>query len=163
MIALDEVPRHLVAIGGSNVRLEFAQMFRRFGAQVTVVERAAHLIPREDAEVSAEIQAILEHEGIVFRLDAECIRVHPHPEGVAVGTNSNAEDVAGSHVLVAVGRRPNTDDLGLDKACAATDPAGYITVEDRDHRGEPARRRAPLGRGPDSRLRPVYRSAARTG
>lgn len=131
MIELTEVPRHLVIIGGSYVGLEFAQMFRRFGARVTVIERNAHLIPHEDAEVAAEVQAILENEGVVFKLGAECIRVHPHPEGVAVGTNSIAEDIVGSHVLLAVGRRPNTDDLGLDKAGVATGPAGYITVDER--------------------------------
>jgi pyruvate/2-oxoglutarate dehydrogenase complex dihydrolipoamide dehydrogenase (E3) component len=129
MVALEEVPRHLVIIGGSYVGLEFAQMFRRFGAQVTVVERGSRLIPREDEEVSAEVLAILENEGIAIRLGAECIRLRRHPEGVAVGTSSIAEDIVGSHLLVAVGRRPNTDDLGLDKAGVATGPAGYITVD----------------------------------
>jgi pyruvate/2-oxoglutarate dehydrogenase complex dihydrolipoamide dehydrogenase (E3) component len=129
MVALGEVPRHLVIIGGSYVGLEFAQVFRRFGAQVTVVERGTRLIPREDEEVAAEVLAILENEGVAFRLGAECIRLRRHPEGVAVGTNSNAQDIVGSHVLVAVGRSPNTDDLGLDKAGVATGPAGYITVD----------------------------------
>jgi pyruvate/2-oxoglutarate dehydrogenase complex dihydrolipoamide dehydrogenase (E3) component len=129
MVGLAEVPRHLVVIGGSYVGLEFAQAFRRFGAQVTVVERGTRLIPREDEEVSAEVQAILENEGIDIRLGAECIRLRTHPQGAAVGTNSSAEDIVGSHVLVAVGRRPNTDDLGLDKAGVATDPAGYVTVD----------------------------------
>jgi pyruvate/2-oxoglutarate dehydrogenase complex dihydrolipoamide dehydrogenase (E3) component len=129
MVALGEVPRHLVIIGGSYVGLEFAQVFRRFGAQVTVVERGTRLIPREDEEVAAEVLAILENEGVAFRLGAECIRLRRHPEGVAVGTNSNAQDIVGSHALVAVGRSPNTDDLGLDKAGVATGPAGYITVD----------------------------------
>jgi pyruvate/2-oxoglutarate dehydrogenase complex dihydrolipoamide dehydrogenase (E3) component len=131
MIALGQVPRHLVIIGGSYVGLEFAQMFRRFGARVTVVERGAHLMPREDEEVCTEIQAILENEGVVIRVGAECIRVRPHPDGAAVGINGSAEEIPGSHVLVAVGRRPNTDDLGLDKAGVATDPAGYVTVDER--------------------------------
>jgi pyruvate/2-oxoglutarate dehydrogenase complex dihydrolipoamide dehydrogenase (E3) component len=130
MIALDRVPRHLVIIGGSYVGLEFAQMFRRLGAQVTVVERGAHLMPREDEEVCTEIQAILENEGVVIKVGAECIRVHPHPQGVAVGIGGSAEVITGSDVLVAVGRSPNTDDLGLDKAGVATGPAGYITVDE---------------------------------
>jgi pyruvate/2-oxoglutarate dehydrogenase complex dihydrolipoamide dehydrogenase (E3) component len=131
MVALDVVPRHLVIIGGSYVGLEFAQMFRRFGAQVTVVERGAHLMPREDEDVCTEIQAILENEGVEIKVGAECIRVKPHPEGVAVGINGSADEVPGSHVLVAVGRTPNTDDLGLDKAGVAANPAGYIDVDDR--------------------------------
>jgi pyruvate/2-oxoglutarate dehydrogenase complex dihydrolipoamide dehydrogenase (E3) component len=131
MIALDYVPRHLVIIGGSYVGLEFAQMFRRLGAQVTVVERGAHLMPREDEEVCTEIQVILENEGVAIKVGAECIRVHPHPEGVAVGINGSAEVISGSDVLIAVGRSPNTDDLGLDKAGVATGPGGYITVDER--------------------------------
>jgi pyruvate/2-oxoglutarate dehydrogenase complex dihydrolipoamide dehydrogenase (E3) component len=129
MVALREVPRHLVVIGGSYVGLEFAQMFRRFGARVTVVERSARLLPREDEEVSNEILAILENEGIVFRLGVECIRVRPHPEGTAVITD--ADELIGSHVLVAAGRVPNTDDLGLDKAGVETGPAGHIKVDER--------------------------------
>jgi pyruvate/2-oxoglutarate dehydrogenase complex dihydrolipoamide dehydrogenase (E3) component len=130
MIALDYVPRHLVIIGGSYVGLEFAQMLRRLGAQVTVVERGAHLMPREDEEVCTEIQAILENEGVAIKVGAECIRVHPHPDGIALGISGSAEDVTGSDLLVAVGRSPNTDDLGLDKAGVATGPAGYITVDE---------------------------------
>jgi pyruvate/2-oxoglutarate dehydrogenase complex dihydrolipoamide dehydrogenase (E3) component len=129
MFALEEVPRHLVVIGGSYVGLEFAQMFRRFGAQVTVVERGERLIPREDEEVSAEVRAILENEGIAIRLNSECIRLYPHADGVAVGTNACDEEAIGSHVLVAVGRRPNTDDLGLEMAGVAVNAAGYITVD----------------------------------
>jgi pyruvate/2-oxoglutarate dehydrogenase complex dihydrolipoamide dehydrogenase (E3) component len=131
MVALEEVPRHLVIIGGSYVGLEFAQMFRRFGAQVTVVERSPRLIPREDEEVSAEVLAILQNEGVLIRLGAECIRVRPDPAGVAVGTDSIADDIVGTHVLVAVGRTPNTDDLGLDKAGVRTGPGGFITVDER--------------------------------
>jgi pyruvate/2-oxoglutarate dehydrogenase complex dihydrolipoamide dehydrogenase (E3) component len=131
IIALDVVPRHLVIIGGSYVGLEFAQMFRRFGAQVTVVERGAHLLPREDEDVCTEIQSILENEGIALKVGAECIRVRPHPDGAAVGINGSSDEIPGSHVLVAVGRSPNTDDLGLDKAGVATDAAGYIVVDDR--------------------------------
>lgn len=131
MVALREVPRHLVVIGGSYIGLEFAQMFRRFGAQVTVIERGAGLMPREDGEVSDEIRAILEAEGVVFKLDAECIRVRPHPEGAAVITHGGKEETVGSHVLVAAGRVPNTDDLGLDKAGVRTGPHGHIEVDER--------------------------------
>jgi len=129
MLALDEVPRHLVVIGGSYIGLEFAQMFRRFGAQVTIVEQGARLIAREDEEVSDEIRQILENEDIAVRLNAECIRMHPRPDGVGVGIGRD-EVVEGSHVLVAVGRRPNTDDLGLDRAGVETNDAGYILVDD---------------------------------
>ena len=132
MVALDELPRHLVVVGGSYVGLEFAQVFRRLGSEVTIVERGPRLIAREDEEVSAEIKAILEAEGVVIRLKAECISLHPRPDGVAVGVDCTADsrDSLGSHVLLAVGRRPNTDDLGLDKAGIATDAAGYIVVDD---------------------------------
>ncbi len=130
IIHISQVPRHLIIIGGSYVGLEFAQMFRRFGAQVTVVERGSRLIPREDHEVSAEVKAILEHEGVAIRLDAECIRLHSHPDGVAVTTSGATDTIAGTHVLLAVGRQPNTDDLGLDRAGVATDPHGYIKVDD---------------------------------
>jgi pyruvate/2-oxoglutarate dehydrogenase complex dihydrolipoamide dehydrogenase (E3) component len=131
IVALREVPRHLVIIGGSYVGLEFAQMFRRFGARVTVVERSARLLPREDEEVSSEILAILENEGIVFRLGVECIQVRPHPDGAAVITNAYMDELTGTHVLVAAGRVPNTDDLGLDQAGVETTPAGYIKVDER--------------------------------
>ena len=130
MVALREVPRHLVIVGGSYVGLEFAQMFRRFGAQVTVVERGPRLIPREDEEVSAQVQAILENEGVAFRLGVECISVRPDPNGVAVVTDAGFDAIVGSHLLVAAGRTPNTGDLGLDKAGVKTNPAGYIEVDD---------------------------------
>jgi pyruvate/2-oxoglutarate dehydrogenase complex dihydrolipoamide dehydrogenase (E3) component len=130
MVALREVPEHLVIVGGSYIGLEFAQMFRRFGAQVTVVERGARLMPREDAEVSAQIRAILEQEGVVFKLDAECIRLRADPAGGAVQTHGGAEEVVGSHILIAAGRVPNTDDLGLEKAGVAVGPHGHIEVDD---------------------------------
>jgi len=131
MLALNEIPRHLVIIGGSYVGLEFAQMFRRFGAQVTVIERSSRLIPREDDEVSAEVQSILESEGVIFTLGAECISVRPHADGVTVGINGAAAEIIGSHVLVAVGRRPNTDDLGLEKAGVLMSATGHIMVDER--------------------------------
>ncbi|PWK37466.1 FAD-containing oxidoreductase [Cupriavidus plantarum] len=131
-LALETVPRHLVVIGGSYIGLEFAQVFRRFGAEVTVVERGARLIAREDEEVSAQVRSILEAEGITIRTDANCITVRPHAEGVEVGVDCKSGEpaVVGSHVLVAVGRQPNTDDLGLDKAGIETDAHGYIVVDD---------------------------------
>jgi pyruvate/2-oxoglutarate dehydrogenase complex dihydrolipoamide dehydrogenase (E3) component len=133
MVALDIVPEHLVVVGGSYIGLEFAQMFRRFGAAVTVVERGDRLVAHEDIDVSDAIREILEDEGIVVRTGANCIGFEPHEHGVAVSVDcaSGEPAVIGSHVLLAVGRRPNTDDLGLDAAGIATDGRGYIVVDDR--------------------------------
>jgi pyruvate/2-oxoglutarate dehydrogenase complex dihydrolipoamide dehydrogenase (E3) component len=132
MVALDRVPRHLVVVGGSYIGLEFAQMHRRFGAEVTVVERNARLIAHEDPDVADAIRRILEDEGIAVRTDADCIGFAPHEEGVAVSVSCRSGEpvVIGSDVLLAVGRRPNTDDLGLDAAGVETDARGYITVDD---------------------------------
>jgi len=132
LLDLNEVPRHLAIVGGSYVGLEFAQMFRRFGAQVTVIEKGPRLIGREDADVSTSVQAILEAEGIAVRCNAECISFEPRGKDIAVGVNcaTGEPDVVGSHVLLAVGRRPNTGDLGLDKAGVVMDGRGYITVDD---------------------------------
>jgi pyruvate/2-oxoglutarate dehydrogenase complex dihydrolipoamide dehydrogenase (E3) component len=130
---VDPLPRHLVVIGGSYIGLEFAQMFRRFGSQVTIVEMASRLTPREDEDVSAEIRRFLEAEGIDVRVNAKCVGFRR--EGDLVFANADCSDgggtpIAGSHVLLAVGRRPNTDDLGLEKAGVATDEKGYIVVDD---------------------------------
>jgi pyruvate/2-oxoglutarate dehydrogenase complex dihydrolipoamide dehydrogenase (E3) component len=132
ILALEAVPRHLVVVGGSYIGLEFAQIFRRFGAAVTVVERAPHLVSHEDEDVSVAVQEILEAEGIAVRTNATCITIAPHAEGVAVGLDcaSDAKEVVGSHLLLAMGRRPNTDDLGLDRAGVATDGRGFVTVDD---------------------------------
>ena len=132
MLALDHLPEHLVVIGGSYIGLEFAQMYRRFGAEVTVIEKGPRLVAREDEDISEAIQDILQREGITVRTSAECISFAPHAQGVAVGVNcTNGEPaVIGSHVLLAVGRRPNTGDLDLEKAGIATDARGYITVDD---------------------------------
>jgi pyruvate/2-oxoglutarate dehydrogenase complex dihydrolipoamide dehydrogenase (E3) component len=132
ILALDRVPRHLVVVGGSYVGLEFAQMYRRFGAEVTVVEMAPRLVAREDEDVSAEVRRILEKEGITIRTDAKCIALARHDQDVAVSVHctEGSPEAIGSHVLLAVGRRPNTDDLGLDKAGVATDARGYITVNE---------------------------------
>ena len=132
MLELDALPRHLVVVGGSYIGLEFAQMYRRFGSEVTVVEKAPRLIAREDEEVSAAVKEILEAEGVVVRLGAECIRFEPRGTDIAVGVEcaSGPPAVVGSHALLAIGRRPNTDDLGLDKAGVAVDARGYIVVDD---------------------------------
>ena len=132
ILELDTLPQHLVVVGGSYIGLEFAQMYRRFGAQVTVVEMGPRLIAREDEDVSAAIKEILEAEGIAVHLDAECIRFEPRGAEIAVGLEcaSGPPEVTGSHVLLAVGRRPNTDDLGLDIAGVEVDPRGYIAVDD---------------------------------
>jgi pyruvate/2-oxoglutarate dehydrogenase complex dihydrolipoamide dehydrogenase (E3) component len=132
ILALDRLPRHLVVVGGSYIGLEFAQMYRRFGAEVTVVEKAPHLIAREDEDVSEAIRNILEGEGISVRTSATCISLASHEQGVAVGVEctDGPPEAVGSHVLLAVGRRPNTDDLGLDRAGVITDERGYITVDE---------------------------------
>ena len=132
MLALDHLPEHLVIVGGSYVGLEFGQMYRRFGARVTVIEKAPRLVTREDEDVSEAIRDILMREGITVRTSAECISLAPHERGVSVGVNcAEGEPVSvGSHVLLAVGRRPNTADLGLEKAGVATDERGYMMVDD---------------------------------
>jgi pyruvate/2-oxoglutarate dehydrogenase complex dihydrolipoamide dehydrogenase (E3) component len=127
------LPEHLVVIGGSYIGLEFAQIYRRFGADVTVVEKGSRLTGREDADISDAIRTILEAEGITIRTGAACIRFAPYARGVAVGVDceTGEPEVIGSHVLLAMGRRPNTGDLGLDKAGIKTDENGYIIVNDR--------------------------------
>ena len=130
ILELDTVPEHLVIVGGSYIGLEFAQMYRRFGAEVTVVERAPRLIAREDPDVSAAIQEILENEGITVVCDAECIGVAREGDGVSVTSRADSPEIVGSHLLMAVGRRPNTDDLDLDRAGVQTDERGYIVVDD---------------------------------
>ncbi|MDH6232542.1 pyruvate/2-oxoglutarate dehydrogenase complex dihydrolipoamide dehydrogenase (E3) component [Mesorhizobium soli] len=132
ILDLDILPRHLVVIGGSYVGLEFAQMYRRFGSEVTVVEMSERLVHREDEDVSDAIRDILENEGIAIRCKAECISFAPRGEDIAVGVDclEGEPEIIGSHVLLAVGRHPNTDDLGLEAAGVATDKRGYITVDD---------------------------------
>ena len=129
---VDFLPEHLVIVGGSYVGLEFAQMYRRFGSRVTVVEMGPRLIGREDDDVSASVQAILEGEGIAFRLNAKCLALVRRGDGIVVNVACEEEprEIEGTHVLLAVGRVPNTGDLGLDKAAIATDARGYITVDD---------------------------------
>jgi pyruvate/2-oxoglutarate dehydrogenase complex dihydrolipoamide dehydrogenase (E3) component len=132
ILELNSVPRHLVVVGGSYVGLEFAQMYRRFGAQVTVVEKRNRLIDREDADVSDCARQILEAEGIAVRVAAESIRFRRQDEDVVVGLDcaSGDPEVVASHVLLAPGGRPNTDDLGLNSAGVEIDAGGYIKVDD---------------------------------
>lgn len=132
MMDVDFLPRHLVVVGGSYIGLEFGQMFRRFGSEVTIVEMAPRLTSREDEDVSTAIAGILNQEGINLHLNAKCIALKPHPEGVAVVAEckEGAPEIVGSHVLLAVGRRPNTDDLGLERAGVQRDKHGYIVVDD---------------------------------
>lgn len=133
MLQLDALPEHLVVVGGSYIGLEFAQIFRRLGSRVTVVEMAPRLIAREDEDISQAIREMLEAEGVAVRTSATCIGFTPHGDGVSVRVSceEGAPQVVGSHVLLAIGRRPNTDDLGLDAAGVATDERGYIRVDDR--------------------------------
>jgi len=130
ILELDTVPEHLVIIGGSYIALEFAQMYRRFGARVTVIEKGPRLTSREDEDVSATIKEILEAEGIDVVVGATAIQFTKRANGFEVVPSEGAEPIAGTHLLVAVGRAPNTDDLGLDKAGVHTDDRGYIVVDD---------------------------------
>jgi len=129
---IDHLPQHLVIVGGSYIGLEFAQMFHRFGSEVTIIEKSPRLISREDPEVSDAIREILEKEGIHIRLAAECIHFAKHADGIAAGVDctSGEPEIVGSDVLLATGRKPNTDDLGLDKAGVKTDERGYIEVDE---------------------------------
>lgn len=132
MMEVDFVPEHLIVVGGSYVGLEFGQMYRRFGSQVTIVEMGPHLIGREDEDVSDAVRQILEKEGIHIRLHAECIKAESKGENVVVQLECAEQEkqVEGSHLLVAVGRIPNTQDLGLEKAGVQTDAKGYIQTDD---------------------------------
>ncbi|MDA2934390.1 FAD-containing oxidoreductase [Acidobacteria bacterium AH-259-D05] len=132
MLEVDFLPEHLVIIGGSYIGLEFGQIYRRFGSEVTIVERDSRLIRREDEDISEAIRGILENEGINTRLDADCIDTAKDGDRVRVklDCDSGAREVTGSHLLLAVGRTPNTDDLGLEKAGIEVDERGYIVVDD---------------------------------
>jgi len=132
IMEVDRVPEDLVIVGGSYIGLEFAQAYRRFGSKVTVVEKFDKLLAREDDDVAAEIRAILEREGVVIRTGAECMALSMKGGRIVVGLEcKTGEPVAeGSHLLLAVGRAPNTHDLGLEKAGIATDARGYVTVDD---------------------------------
>jgi pyruvate/2-oxoglutarate dehydrogenase complex dihydrolipoamide dehydrogenase (E3) component len=132
MMDVDFLPEHLIIVGGSYVGLEFGQMYRRFGSEVTVVEMGPRLIHREDEDVSQAVQEILENEGINIRLNAECIAMEKHGDKVAINLDCSSGDkkVLGSHLLLAVGRVPNTNDLGLENTGITVDQRGYIQVDD---------------------------------
>jgi pyruvate/2-oxoglutarate dehydrogenase complex dihydrolipoamide dehydrogenase (E3) component len=132
LMEIDFVPKHLIVVGGSYIGLEFGQMFRRFGSEVTIIEMGKRLVRREDQDVSAAVHEIIAREGIQIRLNAKCIGFSKrNDETVAqVDCTSGDPEVSGTHVLLAVGRVPNTDDLGLEKTGLTTDQAGYITVDE---------------------------------
>ena len=132
MMDVDFLPEHLVIVGGSYIGLEFGQMYRRFGSEVTIVEMGPRLIGREDEDVSEAVRKILELEGVGVRLNAKCISLAKSGSGITVGMecDEGPREASGTHVLLAVGRTPNTHDLGLDLAGVATDKRGYITVDD---------------------------------
>lgn len=132
MMDVDFVPEHLIIVGGSYIGLEFGQMYRRFGSKVTIIERGSRLIGREDEDVSEGVQGILEAEGVGIRLNAKCVSLEPRGDNILAGVHCEAgvPEVRGSHLLLAVGRIPNTQDLGLDEAGVVTDERGYIVVDD---------------------------------
>ncbi len=132
MMDVDFLPAHLIILGGSYIGLEFAQMYRRFGSEVTVIELAPRLVAREDEDVSHAIAEFLKEEGIDVRVDSKVVGVEKQGNSIAVKVEfaGKASQVIGTHLLVAIGRRPNTDDLGLDKAGIAADAHGYIQVDD---------------------------------
>ena len=132
MMEVDFLPEHLIIIGGSYIGLEFGQMYRRFGSEVTIVDRNPRLIKLEDKDVSETVKEILENEGVHIRLNADCVSGEKRGNKIAVKLecNSDPKEVVGSHLLLAVGRSPNTDDLGLEKAGIEVDKRGYIVVDD---------------------------------
>jgi len=132
MMDIDFLPKHLIIMGGSYIGLEFGQMYRRFGSQVTILEMGPRLIGREDEDVSSAVQEILEQEGIAIRLNANVTSLAKRADEIVVSAETGGQvyEIQGSHLLFAIGRRPNTGDLGLDKAGVATDSRGYIQVDD---------------------------------
>ncbi len=131
MVDLDFLPRHLLVLGGSYIGLEFGQMYRRFGCEVSIVERGPRLVSREDEDVSAEIADILTREGITVVPGANCLRINKRGDDIVMTVDcGGTTELRGSHLLVATGRRPNTDDLGLDRAGVKRDGRGYIVVDD---------------------------------
>lgn len=132
LLELDSLPERLIVVGGSYVGLEFGQIFRRFGSEVTIVERSGHLISREDEDVSDEVQRILEGEGIEVRVNADCIAVEETTEGIGISVDceEGSPELQGSHLLLAVGRVPNTDDLGVEEAGLEVNRRGYLQVDD---------------------------------
>ena len=140
MMEVDFLPDHLVVVGGSYIGLEFAQMFRRFGSKVTVLQRGPRIIAREDEDVSESVKEILEGEGIDVRVNSECVSFERRGADIAVTADCapGAEAFVCSHVLLAVGRQPNTHDLGLDAAGVETDKRGFVVVDDQLRTNVPA-------------------------
>jgi pyruvate/2-oxoglutarate dehydrogenase complex dihydrolipoamide dehydrogenase (E3) component len=132
MMDVDFLPRHLLVLGGSYIGLEFGQMYRRFGSEVTIVEIGPRLIPREDEDVSQAVAAFLAKEGVDVQLNAKCLSFAQRGDDIvmALDCEDGKREIAGSHLLIATGRRPNTDDLGLDRAGIKQDARGYIEVDD---------------------------------
>ena len=132
MMDVDFLPEHLLIVGGSYIGLEFGQMFRRFGSRVTIIEMSGRLIKREDPDVSDAVRQIVENEDVEVRLNAKCISFRTQGNNIVAGVDCEGGDreVVGSHVLLAVGRHPNTDDLGLERAGVAVDEDGYVVVDD---------------------------------
>jgi pyruvate/2-oxoglutarate dehydrogenase complex dihydrolipoamide dehydrogenase (E3) component len=132
MMDIDALPAHLIVVGGSYIGLEFAQMYRRFGSRVTVIEMAPRLVAREDEDVCLAIQAMLEREGVDVRVGAECLAVSRRGDSIAIHASCKPDplEIVGSHLLLAVGRVPNTADLGLERAGVRTDARGFIVVND---------------------------------
>ncbi|MYD87897.1 MAG: FAD-containing oxidoreductase [Acidobacteria bacterium] len=132
MMAVDSLPEHLVIVGGGYIGIEFAQMYRRFGSRVTLIHRGDRLLPRESADVSSAVREILESEGVEVRLNADCVRVDTVDDRIVAGVtcDDGPPGVTGSMLLVAAGRRPNTDDLGLEAAGVEVDARGHVRVDD---------------------------------
>jgi len=132
MMEVDYIPEHLIIIGGSYIGLEFAQMYKRFGSEVTVIEKFPRLIGREDDDVSDAVREILENEGINIRLNAECMEVSKENNNIIVNLDCESDErrVTGTHLLLAVGRQPNTDDLGLENVGVEVDLRSFISVDD---------------------------------
>ena len=132
IMEVDFVPKHLIVVGGSYIGLEFGQMYRRFGSEVTIVDRGTHLTQMEDDDTSLAVKEILEAEGVNIRLEAECISATQKGDQITVNLDckTGGREVTGSHLLLAIGRRPNTDDLGIEKAGLEVDQRGYIKVDD---------------------------------
>jgi pyruvate/2-oxoglutarate dehydrogenase complex dihydrolipoamide dehydrogenase (E3) component len=132
MMDVDFLPDHLIIVGGSYIGLEFGQMYRRFGSQVSIVQRGPRLIEREDEDISDAVKSILENEGINIQLNAKCVRAERQDSSIVakIDCTTGPREVKGSHILLAVGRRPNTEDLGLDKAGIEIDDRRYIKVDD---------------------------------
>jgi pyruvate/2-oxoglutarate dehydrogenase complex dihydrolipoamide dehydrogenase (E3) component len=132
LLELAELPEHLLIVGGSYIGLEFGQIYRRLGARVTIVERAPRLIGREDEEISQAVREMLESEGIAIRTNAECLRLTTHrgSPALALDCSDGPPEISGSHILFAVGRIPNTDDLALERAGVRTGPRGHVEVDE---------------------------------